>query len=346
MNQITRFFFLIFAASTLLFFFGADVHAEKLMVEGGFCTTTANTIFRACKNNVQDDYWIATAYCINISNDGERDQCQTDAVEERDEENELCSEQLQGRLDVCQSIGENRYDPNLDPDLFESDTTHLSNPNPYFPLTAGNVWEYSAGTEGNVVKVLNRTKLIEGITVVIVRDTVKNEGHLHEDTDDWYVQAKDGNVWYFGEEVKNYETFEGDRPQIAELVSNDGSFKSGVERAKPGIIFLASPAKGNIYIEEFSLGNAEDVTRILSANYSYGSDSKLDKGVPKQLAQLFCSAGDCVVTKNFSLLEPGVSARKYYARGIGVFLEVESTGEVSQLVNCNFDARCSQIPTP
>jgi hypothetical protein len=58
-----------------------------------------------------------------------------------------------------------------------------------------------------------------------------------------------------------------------------------------------------------------------------------------------------VVTKNFSLLEPGVFARKYYARGVGVILEVEidpDSGEVvtSQLVDCNFDARCAGLPQP
>jgi hypothetical protein len=54
-----------------------------------------------------------------------------------------------------------------------------------------------------------------------------------------------------------------------------------------------------------------------------------------------------VVTKNFSLLEPGIFARKYYARGIGFFLEVKpDTGEVLQLVNCSFDDRCKDLPQP
>jgi hypothetical protein len=54
-----------------------------------------------------------------------------------------------------------------------------------------------------------------------------------------------------------------------------------------------------------------------------------------------------VVTENFSLLEPGVSARKYFARGVGFFLEVNpDTGEVVQLVSCNFDRRCRNLPGP
>ncbi len=179
---------------------------------------------------------------------------------------------------------------------------------------------------------------------IVVRDIVREEARLKEATDDWFAINKDGNVWYCGEEVKDYESFEDDRPVRPELVSIDGSFKAGRDDDKPGIIFRARPKKGEFYIEEFSLGNAEDVTGILSANYSFGSDPELDEGVPQQLAQLLCS-GNCVVTNNFSLLEPGISARKYYAVGVGFFLEVEED-LVIQLVSCNFDDRCANLPTP
>ncbi len=33
---------------------------------GGFCTVTANTVFRACKSGALDDYFIALAVCVNI----------------------------------------------------------------------------------------------------------------------------------------------------------------------------------------------------------------------------------------------------------------------------------------
>jgi hypothetical protein len=42
-----------------------------------------------------------------------------------------------------------------------------------------------------------------------------------------------------------------------------------------------------------------------------------------------------------------VVERKYFAPGIGGFLEVKpDEGEISQLVECNFDARCASLPTP
>jgi hypothetical protein len=178
----------------------------------------------------------------------------------------------------------------------------------------------------------------------VVRDEVKEDGDLIESTNDWYAQAKDGNVWYCGEETRSFESFDGDRPRKPELVNIDGSFKAGRDGDKPGIIFRASPQVGEAYVEESSLANAEDATVVLSTNYAYGKNPVLDQLVPRKLAQLLC-AGDCIVTRNFSLLQPGVFERKYYAPGIGVFLEVEpDSKEVVQLVKCNVDPRCAALP--
>ncbi|MGH9461894.1 MAG: hypothetical protein ACRD1X_11790, partial [Vicinamibacteria bacterium] len=68
--------------------------------------------------------------------------------------------------------------------------------------------------------------------------------------------------------------------------------------------------------------------------------------VPQALADLLC-ANDCVVTAEFTPIEPGVLQRKYYAQGIGLFLEVDpESGEINQLVDCNFDTRCAMLPAP
>jgi hypothetical protein len=63
---------------------------------------------------------------------------------------------------------------------------------------------------------------------------------------------------------------------------------------------------------------------------------------------LLCNK-DCVVTENVSLLEPSVVERKYYAPGIGFFLETNpdsDNGEIVQLVKCNVDPRCQSLPPP
>ncbi|MGH8652638.1 MAG: hypothetical protein ACREYE_10925 [Gammaproteobacteria bacterium] len=194
---------------------------------------------------------------------------------------------------------------------------------------------------------MEETKLIAGVTCIVVQDKVTSDGDLAEDTDDWFAQAKNGDVYYCGEEVKDFETFDEDDPRLPELVSIDGSFKQGRAGDKGGIFFRASPTQGEVYRQEFSAGNAEDVAEVLSATYPFGNDDQLDQFVPQKLAELLCSGGDCVVTKEFAAHEPGVFARKYYAPGIGFFLEVKpDTGEVVQLVNCSFDDRCKDLPQP
>jgi len=313
------------------------------------CAETARTLYSACKAGVTDDSLVKKANCLNVSDAGARDDCFAEQAETRKDDTDLCRGQKDTRLEACALLGPGRYDPDFSPDRFD-DPKHPSKPNPYFPLTVGHKWEYRGGDELNTVEVVDETKLIAGVTCVVFRDLVFTDGDLTEATDDWFTNAKDGTTWYFGEETAEYESFDGDHPRKPELVNIDGSFKSGRDGAKPGIIFLASPHKGDVYLEEFSLANAEDATEVLSTNYSYGKDATLDQAVPKQLAQRMC-AGDCVVTKNFSMLEPGIFAHKYYARGIGVFLEVEFDPEadeptVSQLTDCNFDARCNGLPQP
>lgn len=322
---------------------GPDDAEER---ETRVCSATATTLFTACKNEVLDDYFRARAICMNVSDDEERETCFADAKASRREGQDFCRAQLTGRRDACGLLGENRYDPQFDPTAFDDDFTNLTNPNPYFPLGIGNRWEYVGGNEVNTVEVLNETKRIEGVTCIVVQDRVIIDGDLNEDTDDWFCQAKNGNVYYLGEEVKDFDSFDGDNPRLPELVSMDGSFKHGREGDKGGLFFSASPTEGLVYLEEFSLGNAEDVTEILSTTYEYGSDSELDRFVPRQLTEIFC-AQDCVVTKNYSLLEPGIFARKYYGKGIGFFLEIKpDTGETVQLVGCNFDPRCTGLPAP
>jgi hypothetical protein len=311
---------------------------------GGFCTQTADTLLDACRASVRDDGAVGKAICINVTDQSARDACLDDLADSQLESDQLCLDQHDTRITACGVLGEARYDPDFRPARFDN-PMRPSRPNPYFPLGVGKHWEYRSATQVDIVDVVNETKKIAGVDCIVFRDQVFEGGFIHEATDDWYVPAKDGSVWYFGEEVKDFETFRGDKPVRPELVNIDGSFKAGRDGDKPGIIALAAPHVGDVYLEEFSLGNAEDVTEILSTTYSYGQNRALDENVPRELVQRFC-AGNCVVTKNYSLLEPGLFARKYYARGVGTILEVENTGEVVQLVNCNFDRRCANLPRP
>jgi hypothetical protein len=313
---------------------------------GGVCTAIALRLNAACGHEAADDLELTRAKCLHVGDAVERSTCQQDARTAHAQARQSCAAKLQARRQACALLGEARYDPPWEPALFDADFRRLSNPNPYHPLGIGYRWQYRGGSESTVVEVLDRTKLVDGVHCVVVRDLVYDEGRLKEATDDWFAAARDGTTWYCGEESKDYEYIDGDRPALAELVSIDGTFKHGRDFDKAGIIMPAAPRAGMVYREEFSLGNAEDVAQVLTAHYTWGGGSAaLDAGVPRELAQRFCGLRDCVVTKNWSLLEPGTYALKYHARGIGFFLETKPQGgKTLQLVACNFDARCASLP--
>jgi hypothetical protein len=312
--------------------------------ERHFCSATTAYQFEACRNEAGDTYLTAQARCLNLPEAGERRECFREAAAALKTGTQLCHKQRNARRDLCSALGEERYDPDFEPDRFDAD---FSGQNPHFPLKIGNRWTYEGSGETVTVEVLDKTKLIEGVTCIVVRDQVEQDGNLVEDTDDWFAQAKDGDVYYCGEEVKDLETFVGDRPPVPELVKIDGSFKAGRDGDKPGIAFLGSPERGEVYRQEWSPGNAEDAATVLSTRYSFGHRPALDKFVPPGLAQLLCHDHPCVVTAEFTPIEPDVRARKYYAFGIGLFLEVNlGTGDIVQLVGCNLDPKCTDLPTP
>jgi len=159
-----------------------------------------------------------------------------------------------------------QYEPVIAPSDFVTGVN-----NTHFPLIPGSMWIYETktedGTEQDVVEVTNLTKLVLGVTCVVVLDTVSIDGSNIEVTVDWYAQDAHGNVWYFGEDSTEYEG--------AKIVSHAGSWEAGVDGAKPGIIMLADPEVGLSYHQEHLKGEAEDMAQVLSldttATVPYGT---------------------------------------------------------------------------
>lgn len=329
----------------LFLFTGVALASATGAVAAEYCTPTAKAQLTACRGEVVDDYYTATAICLNESNSGDRSKCNKEATAARDEQTQLCDDQYAARKAICARVGEGRYDPDFDEANFVSDFAHPGISNPYLPLAIGNTWDYASQTETDHIEVLSDTKLIDDVTCLVVRDQVSEDGHLKEDTDDWFaLDRRNADIWYCGEEVKDYEIFAGDQPQNLELVAIDGSFKVDRDGAKAGIFVPAAPVRGQFFRQEYSLGNAEDVVDVLETHYVYGTRPELDELVPKALANHLCGAG-CVVTRESTPIEPDSFERKYYAPGIGVFLETApATGEVTRLVKCNVDPRCAQLP--
>ena len=92
----------------------------------------------------------------------------------------------------------------------------------------------------------------------MVRDTVRSEGQLVEDTFDWYAQDSAGNVWYMGEDTAEFEN--------GKIVTRAGSFEAGAGGALPGILLPAEPQVGQKYRQEYLKGEAEDNGEVLGTN--------------------------------------------------------------------------------
>jgi hypothetical protein len=186
--------------------------------------------------------------------------------------------------------------------------------NPYWPMTPGSRWVYrETDGRGEVqrveVTVTSRTKTIDGIEVRVVHDLVTTpDGEKVEDTLDWYAQDSKGNLWYLGEDTTEYEN--------GEPVSKEGSWEHGVDGAQAGIVVPAKPERGLTYREEYYAGEAEDAAEVLSI------DGRA--GVP------FGSFSGTLITRNFTPLEPNVVELKFYARGIGPVLVVQTSGGASR----------------
>lgn len=218
---------------------------------------------------------------------------------------------LAGALSPPAFAKDKTHDPIIDPnDFVDGGGNPLPIDNPYFPLVPGTTFIYEAETEDglevNEVEVTVETKEILDVTCTVVLDMVWVEGVLTEETYDWYAQDKDGNVWYFGEDTKEYD-------ESGNVISTEGSWEADVDGAKPGIVMEANPQPGDSYRQEYYEDVAEDMAKVLRLNASVS--------VP------YGEFEDCLKTKEWTPLDRGVVEHKYYAWGVGLVLVTELKGK-------------------
>src|SRR5207244_3369689 len=182
--------------------------------------------------------------------------------------------------------------------------------NPFMPLTPGTKFLFS-GIEDGVHKrdlttvISSYTKTISGVICTVVLDRVLVGSKVAERTHDWYAQDTKGNVWYFGEDTKDFS---------GATVSTEGSFKAGKNGAKPGIIMEADPMVGDAYFQESAPGIAEDQANVLD----------LHAGAKTPFRNF---ATDVLKIAEFTDLEPGIVEHKFYFKGIGEVKEQGVKGE-------------------
>src|SRR5215211_74676 len=209
---------------------------------------------------------------------------------------------------TTQKTTKTAYSPHIDPANF---TTKIDNE--YFPLKPGTTFVYEGKMEGaaerDEMAVTHDTKRVMGVECVVASDRVTEDGKLIEQTYDWYAQDKEGNVWYFGERVTEYEN--------GKVTGHEGSWESGVDGAEPGIAMPADPKVGQTYRQEHYKGVAEDKARVVrrdgTVKVPYGSFDHV------------------LVTDEWTPLERGVVERQYYVAGVGDIIEATVKGQPERI---------------
>lgn len=133
--------------------------------------------------------------------------------------------------------------------------------NPYFPMAVGDQWSYE-GEEGDeelslLITVLNRTRLIDGVTTRVIEEREWVDDELLEISWNYFAQAEDGTICYFGEDVDIFE--END------VIVHDGAWCADDPGNAPGIFMPADPQPGMKFQIELAPGIAEDEAKIVGS---------------------------------------------------------------------------------
>ena len=172
--------------------------------------------------------------------------------------------------------------------------------NPYFPYREEDVFVLKGVEDGVNVRLeitaLDETEVVAGVKTRVVEERAWEDGQLHEVARNFFAQARDGTVCYFGEDVNFYED--------GKVVSHEGSWRAGVGVNRPGIIMPAHPTVGMSYDQEVTPGISEDHAVIVSK----GKKATVPAGTYR----------NTLLTLETSPLDPGVEGFKRYARGVGL----------------------------
>jgi hypothetical protein len=179
--------------------------------------------------------------------------------------------------------------------------------NEYFPLIPGTTFVLRGTRNGQTetMMVTNEVRTVLGVTTTVVLDRVVDKNNeLVEETYDWFAQDRNGDVWYFGEDSKDYRN--------GKVISTAGSWEAGRGGAMPGIAMKRKPQSGESWRQEYSKGIAEDMAQVLRT----GESVTVPAGTFR----------NCIKVKEWTRLTPRAIDTKYYCPGAGMVLETTAVG--------------------
>ncbi|MEZ5653378.1 MAG: hypothetical protein R3E87_22820 [Burkholderiaceae bacterium] len=182
-------------------------------------------------------------------------------------------------------------------------TFSLTIDHPYLPMPVGKRLVLEGEEDGEQIRleieVLDQTKLVAGVQTRVVTETETIDGELFERTFNYFAQAADGTVCYFGEDVAFFE--EGIE------TSRQGSWLAGAAGARPGIAMPAVVRADDWFAQEVAPGIAEDRSLVEAIGQSLATPA----GDLNDVIRL----GDWNPLDGDSFLD---AEPKFYARGLGL----------------------------
>ena len=168
--------------------------------------------------------------------------------------------------------------------------------NRYFILEPGYQMVLEGGGTQLIITVLNETKMVDGVETRVVEERETKNGQLIEVARNYFAISKRTNdVFYFGEDVDMYKD--------GKVMNHDGSWLSGVNGGKFGLMMPGRPLINASYYQEVVPNVAMDRATIMSTTE-----------IVKTPAGEFTN---CLKMKETTPLER-LTEYKYYAPGIGM----------------------------
>ena len=104
----------------------------------------------------------------------------------------------------------------------------------------------------------------KSVDTAIIQYVAYLDGRIHEVAIDWYAQADDGSVWYFGEDVFNYED--------GKVADTKGTWAAG-DTTPAAMIMPANPQVGDVYRPENAPGIVFEEVRVAKVDQDVAGPS-------------------------------------------------------------------------
>lgn len=153
-----------------------------------------------------------------------------------------------------------------------------------------------------IISVLEETEMVDGVECRVVEERESEDGELVEVSRNfWALCQETGDIFYFGEDVDDYED--------GQIVGHEGAWRAGEDGAEPGIILPGRFVTGMRYYQEVAPGVALD----RAEHGEMGLMVETDAGTFE----------DCAAVNDSSDFEPDADDVKIYCPGIGQVTDQE-----------------------